>query len=146
MAKITYDNKVSLNPQPSIADINKVTDADMNEIKASVNDNCTYSTNEICVGEWIDGKPLYRKVYNLTSITSSNTDLFDITGLSISKAVKLYGMIYTTAASFPMPLTDSSSNYSVIFLTQTAIRGRAVIGSGSFVSGWIAIEYTKTTD
>lgn len=37
MAKITYDNKVTLNPQPSIADINKVTDADMNEIKTSVN-------------------------------------------------------------------------------------------------------------
>lgn len=38
MAKITYNNKVALNPQPSIADINKVTDADMNEIKTSVND------------------------------------------------------------------------------------------------------------
>lgn len=105
-----------------------------------------YSTSETRIGTWIDGKPLYRKVYNLTSMPSSNTDLFDITGLSISKTVKLYGMIYTTSASFPMPLTDSTSNYYVIFLSLTAIRGRAVIGSGTFVSGWIAIEYTKTTD
>lgn len=106
----------------------------------------TYSTTEQRIGTWIDGKPLYRKTYNLTTIPSSNTDLFDITGLSISRTVKLYGMLYTTAASFPMPLNDSSSNYTVIFLTKTAIRGRAVIGSGSFVSGWITIEYTKTTD
>lgn len=38
MAKITYDNKVALNPQPSVANVNKVSDADMNEIKTSVND------------------------------------------------------------------------------------------------------------
>ena len=37
MAKITYTDKVALNPQPSIANENKVSDADMNEIKNSVN-------------------------------------------------------------------------------------------------------------
>jgi hypothetical protein len=35
--KITYDNKVSLNPQPSIANVNKCTDSDLNEIKSVVN-------------------------------------------------------------------------------------------------------------
>lgn len=39
MAKITYTNKVALNENPEIADINKVTDDDMNEIKQVVNDN-----------------------------------------------------------------------------------------------------------
>lgn len=38
MAKITYADKVALNPQPSIANENKVTDSDMNEIKNSVNE------------------------------------------------------------------------------------------------------------
>ena len=37
MAKINYQTKVALNPQPSIPNENKVTDADMNEIKTSVN-------------------------------------------------------------------------------------------------------------
>ena len=37
MAKITYTNKVALSPQPGISAENKVTDADMNEIKTSVN-------------------------------------------------------------------------------------------------------------
>ena len=38
MAQITYTNKVALNENPEIADINKVTDDDMNEIKQVVND------------------------------------------------------------------------------------------------------------
>lgn len=37
MAKILYQTKVAVNPQPSIPNENKVTDADMNEIKTSVN-------------------------------------------------------------------------------------------------------------
>lgn len=39
MSQITYADKVALNPQPDIADINKVTDSDMNMIKNAVNDN-----------------------------------------------------------------------------------------------------------
>jgi len=37
LSKITYATKVALNPQPSIAEENKVTDANMNEIKSVVN-------------------------------------------------------------------------------------------------------------
>ena len=36
---IQYQNKVALNTNPDIADINKVTDNDMNEIKSVVNNN-----------------------------------------------------------------------------------------------------------
>jgi hypothetical protein len=39
MAKITWTNKTTLNPQPSIARENKVIDDDMNEIKQVVNTN-----------------------------------------------------------------------------------------------------------
>lgn len=42
---ITYPDKVALNENQSVADINKVTDDDMNEIKEVVNNNA----NE----EWI---------------------------------------------------------------------------------------------
>ena len=49
--------------------------------------------------------------------------------------------------SYPMPLTDSSNNYSVLFFTATTLRGRAVIGDGGTLSSaYITIEYTKTND
>ena len=38
MSKITFADKVTLDAQPSIAAINKVTAEDMNEIKSAVND------------------------------------------------------------------------------------------------------------
>lgn len=41
LTQITYTNKETLNEQPSIADINKVTADDMNEIKSVVNNGIT---------------------------------------------------------------------------------------------------------
>jgi hypothetical protein len=52
MAKITYEDKVALNPQPSIANVNKVSDADMNEIKSVVNENAV-ETGSNANGSWI---------------------------------------------------------------------------------------------
>ena len=39
MAKITYENKVALNVNPDIADINKCNASDLNEVKSIVNEN-----------------------------------------------------------------------------------------------------------
>lgn len=49
MGKINYTNKTTLNPQPSIADENKVTSVDMNEIKSVVNGN--FTNNSVTVGD-----------------------------------------------------------------------------------------------
>jgi hypothetical protein len=52
---IGYQNKVALNTDPEIADINKVTDNDMNEIKAVVNNNAIefngYQKNKVVLWE-----------------------------------------------------------------------------------------------
>lgn len=45
MSKITYEDKVALNVNPDIADVNKVNDSDMNEIKNVVNTNDDNTTN-----------------------------------------------------------------------------------------------------
>ena len=45
MSKITYENKVALNVNSDIADINKVTASDLNEIKNVVNENDNNTTN-----------------------------------------------------------------------------------------------------
>lgn len=47
MAKITFEDKAALNPQPSVAEKNKVTDTDMNEIKSSVNALYDYNVPEV---------------------------------------------------------------------------------------------------
>lgn len=45
--KIQYQNKVAIEDDPSIAEINKVTDSNMNEIKAVVNNNADYLEEQI---------------------------------------------------------------------------------------------------
>ena len=100
MAQITYADKVALNTNSQVADINKVNDSDMNEIKSVVNQNDTnvgnlsnlntedkssvvnaineinnkgiYSTTETKIGTWIDGKDIYRKVINLGAFKLTN--------------------------------------------------------------------------
>ena len=82
MAQITYTNKVALNENPEIANINKVTDDDMNEIKQVVNDNYnntiqitdtepTDSDNKI----WIDTGEIGSAVSEITNEYSTSTGL-----------------------------------------------------------------------
>jgi hypothetical protein len=105
-----------------------------------------YSDAEQVIGTWM-GKPLYRKVFTITSLTSSNANLVDVSGLSIDFA-KISGTIITsTGAKFPINLYDSASNYSVIILSDSGyIRGRGAIGSGTLSKCIVILEYTKTTD
>ena len=74
---ITYSDKQAMGTQPSIPDINKVTDSDMNEIKSVVNNNASELG---AIGE-IREYTLNRKTSTLSSgswqemVTSKTTDV-----------------------------------------------------------------------
>lgn len=113
-----------------------------------------YSTDEIRVGTWIDGKPLYQKTYNLLSYTyqqanteyklvpiPSNADLFHcfiVEGhwKTITEANK--------TMSIPINYYLSSTNYMYAGIYDGYIVSR--VGYNSTVNISITIRYTKTTD
>ena len=76
MAQITYNNKVALNTNPNVAEINKVTDNNMNEIKNAVNTNTPVGSISLFAGTtapngWLicDGSAVSRTTYaNLFSV------------------------------------------------------------------------------
>ena len=76
MAQITYDDKVALNENPSVAEINKVTDDNMNEIKDTINTNTPVGSINLYAGStaptgWLicDGSAVSRTTYaNLFSV------------------------------------------------------------------------------
>jgi len=76
MAQITYDDKVALNENPSVAEINKVTDDNMNEIKNTINTNTPVGSISLFAGTtapngWLicDGSAVSRTTYaNLFSV------------------------------------------------------------------------------
>lgn len=67
MALITYEDKISLNYKPEIAEKNKVTDTNMNEIKNVVNVNYNEFQNST-LAEVIVGLP--SQTYNITQVYS----------------------------------------------------------------------------
>ena len=84
MAKITYTNKETLNAQPSIADKNKVTSTDMNEIKSVVNglivNSDSTSQEDTYSSEYLNTKfatfeNIPVTLYNNTSGTTGQVDL-----------------------------------------------------------------------
>lgn len=162
MSKITYTNKVAINENVEIPDINKVTDDDMNEIKTVVNNNddelttininlmnaTTYSTTETVVGTGTDGKPIYRKVINSTIaniqslINNLNIDTpirFD--GLADSK----YGYTWAENARY-----TAESGYSNVYHWSQTTPRTISWGFENYYennnSVMVILEYTKTTD
>jgi hypothetical protein len=105
-----------------------------------------YLNTETIVGTW-GGKPIYRKVIHITNPQTSNTD-YGIISNAFGILVNLYGyMVGNTGARIPVPQTDSSSTYSVLFVQQNGtLRGRFSFAGAAATSVDVVAEYTKTTD
>ena len=70
----------------------------------------TYSAIERRIGTWVNGKPLYRKVINVT-IPNTNTDgqisakAINVSN-NINKVIKTYGYIENTKSTIFLPILD----------------------------------------
>ena len=105
-----------------------------------------YSTEEVVIGKWIDGKPLYRKVLSSTTISDSNVDITlpsNIDFMSIDKVEIKVGNF----SFFSDRYTNANDLIQIFKYNATTLR--VVLGSAwksGFKSVIIVIEYTKTTD
>lgn len=150
MAQITYADKSAINVNPDVASTNKVEAGDMNEIKSVVNANdtaftnaTTYSTTEVDTGKkWIDGKPIYRKVFNYGQLPN-NTSVGVKHNIPIDTPVSAKGTVKTRSGAYnawtiPSPNIFVDLSYNEVFISTNTDR--------SNLDGLVIIEYTKTTD
>lgn len=182
MSKITYTDKVALNINPDVADVNKCNATDLNEIKQVVNNNdddfntlntnvgdltqletteknsivgainevrknSTYSTQEIIIGTWINGKPLYRKAFNfsLGNTTRSWSTIGTID--NIEKPVRFYGMCWNGTVNFSIPRAYDDEDITLYCDTGTKLfREQHNYSYANNLPAFAIIEYTKTTD
>ena len=77
MSKITFNNKVTLSPQPSIARENKVIDDDINEIKSVVNGNDDIVTGLKGTILWTNPSPSNNWTSANVILSSSDYDLLE---------------------------------------------------------------------
>lgn len=75
---ITYDDKSYLNQNSDIADVNKINDTDMNEIKSVVNNNATQLTNITGQILWTNPNPTSSFGEQTITLSSSDYDMYEI--------------------------------------------------------------------
>lgn len=102
-----------------------------------------YSTSEKRIGTWIDNKPLYRKVYKITSGISVDTEhKLDVSSLNIDRCIKLEGFTYDNYFKH-IDLIFYNDDWSYMFLGGNNIVYKYHWDTDEV---YIIIEYTKTTD
>lgn len=174
MAQITYTDKVSLNVDPSVANINKVTDSDMNEIKNVVNGNDTlmgdlttltttskasivgainevngmfnYSTTEKPVGTWSDGSTIYRQVLSGTTPAGTSSALVS----NVDKLIGQHIVVKRNGVNQYHPLSPAMDGYDAnhafpLFLESSSIKLYISNTNYQNQSYYGWIEYTKTS-
>ena len=118
--------------------------SDISNIESDISDiesQSEYSTNEKVIGKWIDGKPLYRKVY--TQASKNNIDLsslnFDFIELEYTHII-----VGTASTYIRTPYFRNNTDYFDVVLTNTSL---SIETNNASVRNWtVIIKYTKTTD
>lgn len=111
------------------------------EINDSFKRNNIYSTTETVVGTWIDGKPIYRKVFT-GNIASSIEH-----GLTNVSFVNSYGYIISSSSAF-VPLSSVRPTNAGYYIGYYVTNQYIIFDKAADVNGvaTITLEYTKTTD
>lgn len=105
-----------------------------------------YSTSEINTGKvWIDGRPIYRIVFNGTITSVSNLKVGTIS--NFREAINIYGI--TSMNNYSTSITQYWDS-SIKCITQiNNANGDVYINAGSSSANQlykVIVEYTKTTD
>lgn len=109
-----------------------------------------YSTNELKTNKvWIDGSPIYRKVYRNISVNQSY-DL-DISGLSIKEITDIKYRHFDGVSTYDINnrygVWAGTEQYCRLFfraINPTTLQLRSSFETANF--NYIILEYTKTTD
>lgn len=110
-----------------------------------------YSTDETEVGEWIDGKKVYRKVIISTVGELQN----DLNAVGIDYILSMYGMAVSNYGSwFPIPCKNiatvdysNADHYTITILQSNLAARNFQINFGDYYASgndaYLVVEYTK---
>lgn len=104
----------------------------------------TYSTSEMVVGTWVDGKPIYRKMLSSNGINGNNVSIAH--GITSLKRITNINAIASNDNGTSYPLNNTSYPLELISINPTDIHLHI---DNAFGYGWViyyVLEYTKTTD
>lgn len=134
--------------------INRIIGIKNTNINISMYDGTHYSEDELLIGQWIDGKPLYRKVVKLPDQNTRNTRVNSSNlGLNIDSIIHLYGTAdYVHDGSILKSMNiphylESNAAAGFRYMEFDGIVSFGSVGySYTFKNIYAVLEYTKSTD
>lgn len=132
-------------PSSEIAQIEQYVDEGINTIK---NNGLSYSTTETLTGgKWIDNKPIYRKVVEGTTPSSTGWQAIISSGFeNVDTMIKIYGILYTSDG-YIHTLPYGEGSYYVVARYKISDKkiymnlGNSVFGNCAYK---LIFEYTKS--
>lgn len=111
---------------------------------AGVDGLTNYSTEEVQIGTWIDGKPIYRKTVSGSVSTTAGTSKAATIGsiANVAAVVDMYGIVNRSGAWFPLAMYAADNNHHRASFTS----GNVQFTSTHSATAYATVEYTKTTD
>lgn len=108
---------------------------------------CNYSLDEVVVGTWLDGKPVYQKVlkFDFTSYSDSFTGALNISDLETLVKAEVYH-VYTNGASIESARYGTASYFFSWYISGGNVLVTNKINNISNYSYVVHLQYTKTTD
>lgn len=103
-----------------------------------------YSTEETVIGKWIDGKPIYRKVFTGTTATFSTYASETLISFYTEKIINAYGYIIDSSNNIEHLVPSSTSK--VLRRNESLIRLDTTLTELASQPYTLIVEYTKTTD
>lgn len=111
-----------------------------------------YSTDEVKTNKiWIDNKPIYRKSIYINAFpnVAEKNVAHGIT--NISQILDIYGYATDGSRTFPLPfisvnITTGSASGSIYITANSTNVTLGTASNRSAFSGYVTLEYTKTTD
>ncbi len=118
-----------------------------------ISNNSFYSANEMKIGQWIDGKPLYRKVIDFTdNVANDTTYSHNIDNVDLIWVSKAFAWNISANISWQIPtnlyggIGTNNVDRMNIFVTRDYIGFKCDTTWGTHWRKVIVLEYTKTTD
>lgn len=117
-------------------------------VNRALETNVIYSTDEIIVGRWIDGKPIYRKCFILTNVATGYVP--HAHGISnIGTVIRSYGNIIVNniQRTIPTVVSDNIEGFGAGILDINNTNYHTLIGTSYSATNtiYVILEYTKTT-
>lgn len=152
-AKIIIDSNIANSKAVNITNFMAGNETDIapsvNAVKNYVDGKGTYSTNEVVVGTWINGKPIYRRVIDMGELPSNTSKIINHNIENIDFVTSVKGLGITSTNHYNIPFAPIDLMYSGLSIGIRASDTEISLATNKEISGhrvYGILEYTKTTD